>query len=81
MTVTYITTVTSGAGPLFTYAADADSLVILSTGALLSTSGTAISSSRADVNLHVYGMIASLSSLTFSGANRCTTPSISSASA
>ena len=63
MTVTYVTTVTSGAGPLFSYAADADSLVILSTGALLSTSGTAISSSRADVNLHVYGTVASLSSL------------------
>ncbi|MBP9182190.1 MAG: calcium-binding protein [Fuscovulum sp.] len=69
MTVTYITTLTSGAGPLFTYAADADSLVILSTGGLLATSGTAISNSRADVNLHVYGMIASLSSLTFAGAN------------
>ena len=69
MTVTYVTTVISGAGPLFTYAANSDSLVILSTGALLATSGTAISTAFDNVNLHLFGTVASVSTINFSGNN------------
>lgn len=68
MTSTFITTNTTGAGPLFTYAANGDELTILPGVTLASTSGAVLGGlTFATLNLNVLGTLSSQSFLGFSG--------------
>lgn len=68
MTLTTISTTTIGAGPLYTFGANGDQLVILSGVTLGSTSGSALSGlSFDDIQLTILGTLSSASILTFGG--------------